>query len=59
MMKDDFYTAEELSRYLRIPRPTIYYLTQNKKIPAIKIGRHWRYRKMTIEEWMRRQEKIK
>lgn len=55
-MKDEFYTAEELSKYLRIPRPTIYYLTQRKEIPAIKIGRHWRYRKLKISSWLKRRE---
>lgn len=59
-MKNEFYTAEELSKYLRIPRPTIYYLTRFKRIPAIKIGKHWRYRKERIQEWLRlREAKVK
>lgn len=57
-MKNEFYNAEELSIYLRIPRPTIYYLTQNGKIPAIKIGKHWRYRKQRIVEWLKRKEGV-
>lgn len=58
-MKNDFYTAEELSKHLRIPRATLYYLTRQKRIPAIKIGKHWRYRKTTIEDWMEKQENVR
>jgi excisionase family DNA binding protein len=59
-MEKDFYKAEELAKYLRIPLPTIYYLTREKKIPAIKIGKHWRYRRERIKEWLRvRETKIR
>ncbi len=57
-IKKEFYTAEELSKYLRIPRPTIYFLTQVGKIPAFKIGRHWRYKKVKINDWLKKQENI-
>jgi len=59
IMSKVFYTAEELAKYLRIPRPTIYYLTREKKIPAIKIGKHWRYRREKIEQWLKTREKRK
>ena len=58
-MKIVYYTAEELSEHLRIPRATIYHLTRLKQIPAIKIGKHWRFRKATIEKWMSKQEQAK
>ena len=58
-MEKDFYTSEELAKYLRIPLPTIYYLTQRRKIPALKIGKHWRYRKGKIDAWLKRQENIR
>ena len=56
-MEKEFYTAEELSKYLRIPRSTVYFLTQEGKIPALKIGRHWRYDKAKINEWLKKREK--
>jgi excisionase family DNA binding protein len=31
-------TVKEAAEYLRIPLPTIYYLVQRGKIPAIQIG---------------------
>lgn len=45
-------TIEETSRYLRIPLSSLYKLAQNGKIPCQKVGRHWRFRKETIDHWL-------
>ena len=45
-------TIEEASKYLRIPLSTLYKLAQDKKIPCQKVGRHWRFRKETIDHWL-------
>lgn len=52
---DDFpqvLTIEEASKYLRIPLSTLYKLAQDGKIPCQKVGRHWRFRKETIDQWL-------
>lgn len=49
---DDVLTIEELSAYLKIPRSTLYKLAREGKIPSQKIGRHWRFRKETIDRWL-------
>jgi len=52
---DDFpqvLTIEEASKYLRIPLSTLYKLAQDGKIPCQKVGRHWRFRKETIDNWL-------
>ena len=41
-------TVDEISDYLKIPRSTIYKLVREGKIPAQKIGRHWRFRKKRL-----------
>jgi len=54
-MADDFplvMTIEEASRYLRIPLSTLYKLAQDGKVPCQKVGRHWRFRKETIDQWL-------
>ena len=58
-MTPELLTVEELSRFLRIPKPTIYYLSQKGEIPGIKIGKHWRYNRKTIEKWLKSKEKRK
>ena len=54
-MNDDLplvMTIEEASKYLRIPLSSLYKLAQDGKIPCQKVGRHWRFRKETIDQWL-------
>ncbi|HML39860.1 MAG TPA: helix-turn-helix domain-containing protein [Bellilinea sp.] len=48
----DFMTIEEVSAYLRVPVSSLYKLAQQGKIPASKVGRHWRFRRTFIDRWM-------
>jgi len=42
-------TVKETAEYLRIPLPTVYYLVQRGKIPAIQIGGRWRIKKSSLD----------
>ncbi len=44
-------TLEEVAAYLRLKPQTIYTWAQEKKIPAAKIGKEWRFKKSIIDEW--------
>ena len=50
-------TVKETAEYLRIPLPTVYYLVQRGRIPAIQIGGRWRIKKSTVDRDILRQEK--
>jgi len=50
--KQEILTIEELSEYLKIPRSTLYKLCQEGRIPSQKVGRHWRFRRETIDQWL-------
>ena len=50
-------TVKETSEYLRIPLPTVYYLVQRGKIPAIQIGGRWRIKKFALDHDILRQDK--
>ncbi|MEW6186067.1 MAG: helix-turn-helix domain-containing protein [Thermodesulfobacteriota bacterium] len=52
--RDDFLKVEEISRWLRIPKSTIYKLCQEGQIPGIKIGRHWRFNRNEINAWFKK-----
>ena len=52
----DIWTVEDLRSYLKIPKPTIYALAQGGRIPAAKVGKHWRFRKGDIDEWLKAQQ---
>jgi excisionase family DNA binding protein len=45
-------TIEEVAEYLRVPVSSLYKLAQQGKIPASKVGRHWRFRREFIDRWI-------
>jgi excisionase family DNA binding protein len=45
-------TVEEVADYLRVTKKTIYRLLEGNKIPAAKVGRQWRFEKVTIDVWL-------
>ncbi|MFH1552172.1 MAG: helix-turn-helix domain-containing protein [Candidatus Omnitrophota bacterium] len=50
-------TIKELADYLQMKVVTIYKHAQEGKIPAFKVGSKWRFKKETIDEWIKNQEK--
>ena len=52
-----FMTVQEVSEYLRVSRASIYRLVKERKIPVSRIGKHFRFRKRTIDEWLTNMEK--
>jgi len=52
-------TIEEASKYLDIHPYTLYRWAKTKKIPAIKMGRVWRFRKERLIAWLEKQENTK
>jgi excisionase family DNA binding protein len=55
-MKDDvFLTTEEVLEYLQVNLRTVYRLIKAGKIPAVRVGRQWRFRKADIDAWLESQ----
>ena len=55
-MKDDgFLTTEEVLEYLQVNQRTVYRLIKAGKIPAVRVGRQWRFRKTDIDAWLETQ----
>ncbi len=48
---DKIMTLEEVAEYLRLKPQTIYTWAQEKKIPAAKLGKEWRFKKSVIDKW--------
>jgi excisionase family DNA binding protein len=51
-MDDAFLTTEEVLGYLQVNLRTIYRLIKARKIPAVRVGRQWRFRKRDIDAWL-------
>ena len=45
-------TIGELSTYRKISKSTAYKLAQEGKVPGQKVGKHWRFRRDTIDHWL-------
>ena len=54
---DEVLTIEELASYLKVPKSTLYKLVREGKVPCQKIGRHWRFRKGAIDNWLEESRK--
>jgi len=52
MTEDHFLTTEEVLDYLQVNLRTIYRLIKAGKIPAVRVGRQWRFRKHDIDAWL-------
>lgn len=52
MSDDHFLTTEEVLDYLQVNLRTIYRLIKAGKIPAVRVGRQWRFRKRDIDAWL-------
>jgi excisionase family DNA binding protein len=48
-------TTEEVLEYLQVNLRTVYRLIKSKNIPAIRVGRQWRFRRRDIDAWLESQ----
>ncbi len=49
---EPYLTCENLAAYLRLNVKTEYRLTKAGKIPAVRVGQRWRFRKSQIDAWL-------
>jgi len=55
MAEEGFLTTEEVLEYLQVNLRTVYRLIKAGKIPAVRVGRQWRFRKRDIDAWLESQ----
>jgi excisionase family DNA binding protein len=44
---------DDLKKYLKIPKSTLYRLVQQGRLPGHKVGRTWRFNQNEVDEWIR------
>ncbi|MBN2785878.1 MAG: helix-turn-helix domain-containing protein [Pontiellaceae bacterium] len=52
-MEDRWLSVDEIGGYLGVTRDTVYKWISDKKMPAHKIGRLWKFKKDEVDEWVR------
>lgn len=50
-----FLTTEDVLGYLRVTPRTIYRLIRSGALPAVRIGRQWRFRRSDLDRWLDQQ----
>lgn len=46
-------TVTEVARFLRVPKSTVYKLARLRALPASKVGKHWRFMRRDVQNWIR------
>ena len=49
---EGFLTTEEVLAYLQVNLRTVYRLIDAGKLPAVRVGRQWRFRRRDIDAWL-------
>jgi excisionase family DNA binding protein len=53
-----FLTTEDVLGYLKVNPRTIYRLIRTGELPAVRIGRHWRFSRTDLDDWLERQRTV-
>ena len=53
MKPKDVMTIDELAEYLQVSKSSLYKLAQDGRVPGQKVGKHWRFHKEAVDEWLR------
>ena len=58
-MTEKLITVEEAAKYLDIHPVTLYRWSRARKIPAMKMGKVWRFKRERLDAWLEKQENIR
>jgi excisionase family DNA binding protein len=50
---DEVMTIGELSGYLKVSKSTLYKLAQEGALPGQKVGKHWRFHREAVDDWLK------
>jgi excisionase family DNA binding protein len=45
-------TVHEVAEYLRVSEAKVYRLVKEGRLPVVRIGKTWRFRKDVLDEWL-------
>jgi excisionase family DNA binding protein len=55
-MVNDYLTAAEVADLLRVSRPTVLAAVKKQGLPAVRLGRVWRFPRADVEAWLEEQK---
>jgi excisionase family DNA binding protein len=51
-------TVHDVAQYLRLSEAKVYKMANEGHVPALRIGKTWRFKKELIDEWIRRETEL-
>ncbi|HEX5944575.1 MAG TPA: helix-turn-helix domain-containing protein [Anaerolineales bacterium] len=45
-------TVHEVAEYLRVSDAKVYRMVKERRIPVVRIGKTWRFRKDLLDDWL-------
>lgn len=51
--QDRWLSVDEVAAYLGVVRESVYRWVANRGMPGHKVGRHWKFRRTEVDEWVR------
>ncbi|MEM7247941.1 MAG: helix-turn-helix domain-containing protein [Acidobacteriota bacterium] len=48
----DLLTVKEVAKLLRLSPQTLYKMLENGEIPALRIGKQWRFESQAVRDWL-------
>ena len=58
-MNDRYLSVAEICAYLGIKRDTVYKWISEKKLPAHRVGKLWKFKMSEVDEWVINGDKLK
>ena len=52
-LTEPLWTVEDVANYLRLKQETVRMMARANKLPALKVGKVWRFRAIEIKEMMK------
>ena len=46
------WTVHDVAEYLRMSEAKVYRLVKEQRLPVIRLGKTWRFRKDLLDEWL-------
>jgi len=53
-MQEILLTVQQVARYLKVDKFTVYRLVAQKKLPAFRVGNQWRFERKMLEQWLKK-----
>ena len=57
MAEEKIMQAKEVAEYLHLHLFTVHKFAREGRIPAFKLGNDWRFKRSSLEDWIKKEEK--